>query len=212
MVLNHFLLLLVYFCLTQCGESRQTNGPKHIALKKPERIVIDIQPFKGISDEHVRHVYRELTKVYPDVHINKPVELPSHAYRSKRNRYRADSLIKFLRAVTLKGHVTIGITGKDISTTKEQIEDYGIMGLGYQPGAACIVSTFRLNKKNLQDQLFKVSVHELGHTQGLPHCEVLTCYMRDAKGKNPNDEEKEFCPKCRKHLVLKGWTFENTPQ
>lgn len=110
--------------------------------------------------------------------------------------------------MTPKGHVTIGLTTNDISTTKGQIEDYGIMGLGYQPGSSCVVSTFRLNKKNLQEQFFKVSIHELGHTAGLPHCKVLNCFMRDAEGRNHLEEETDFCTTCKSHLLSKGWTLK----
>lgn len=33
---------------------------------------------------------------------------------------------------------------EDIATKKGSVDNYGIMGLGYQPGNACIVSAFRL--------------------------------------------------------------------
>ena len=57
-------------------------------------------------------------------------------------------------------------------------------------------------------QLFKVSIHELGHTQGLPHCVVKYCFMRDAEGRNPTNDEKDFCPACKTFLKQKGWNFE----
>ncbi|MFL5753076.1 MAG: matrixin family metalloprotease [Bacteroidia bacterium] len=103
--------------------------------------------------------------------------------------------------------MTIGITSKDISTTKDQYKDWGVMGLGFCPGNSCIASTFRLGKKEIPIQLFKVAIHELGHTQGLNHCEVKTCFMRDAEGGNPTNEEKEFCPKCKLILINAGWKF-----
>jgi archaemetzincin len=117
-------------------------------------------------------------------------------------------LIRFLRAITPEGQVTVGFTNQDISDTKGDIQDYGIMGLGYQPGPSCVVSTFRLSKKNILEQYFKLTIHELGHTQGLPHCPVKTCFMRDAEGKNHADEETEFCTNCKTHLMAKGWTFK----
>ncbi len=81
------------------------------------------------------------------------------------------------------------------------------MGLGYCPGNACVVSTFRLDKDNLSNQFYKVAIHELGHTQGLPHCTAKTCLMRDAEGKNNLDNEFDFCEKCKKLLKAKGWNF-----
>ena len=139
--------------------------------------------------------------------LKKPILLPSLAFYPKRNRYRADSLIHFLDRMTLDGQITIGLTSKDISTTKGDIPDWGVMGLGFCPGKACVVSAFRLSKGQMHEQLFKVALHELGHTEGLPHCPVRTCFMRDAEGRNPINEEKEFCPKCKAMLILKGWQF-----
>ncbi len=110
--------------------------------------------------------------------------------------------------MTAPGHITIGLTSKDISTTKGKIEDYGIMGLGYTPGNACVVSTFRVSKENKQNQFFKFCIHELGHTSGLPHCPEKTCFMRDAEGGNPSNEEKDFCPKCKVHLISKDWNLK----
>jgi archaemetzincin len=79
------------------------------------------------------------------------------------------------------------------------------MGLGYRPGKSCVVSDFRLSCKNKNEQCYKLVLHELGHTAGLPHCKVKTCLMRDAKGGNPFDQEKSFCGECKSFLKSKGW-------
>ena len=100
------------------------------------------------------------------------------------------------------------MTSKDISTTKDKIKDWGIMGLGFCPGNSCIASTFRLNKSEIYTQFFKVAIHELGHTQGLQHCIVKTCFMRDAEGKNHTNEEKEFCSDCKEILINAGWDLK----
>jgi len=101
--------------------------------------------------------------------------------------------------------VVIRLTSKDISASKGNIRDFGIMGLGYRPGNACIASSFRLSKNKTDEQLFKIAVHELGHTQGLQHCPVKTCFMRSAEGKNPTDKETGFCRKCQTFLMNKNW-------
>lgn len=195
--IKKILLLISILSLVKCYQQKEGDNE----LVKANPIIINIQPFTDIPAEHVLLVQKELLKISPVVHINKAIEPPKSAYYSPRNRYRAESLIHYLRGITPKGYVTIGMTTKDISTTKGKIQDYGIMGLGYQPGASCVVSTFRLNKKNLTSQFLKLCLHELGHTQGLPHCKVKTCFMRDAEGKNYADEEKEFCPDCKSHLA-----------
>ncbi|MCE3229629.1 MAG: Zn-dependent protease [Bacteroidetes bacterium] len=194
-----FVLFLVTLAVTFSFKSKSGST---------ENTVIAIQPFSDLPSKYTVHVYKQLKKLYPNVIVLKPIDLPKQAYYSPRNRYRADSIISYLRKQAKPGQVILGLTGKDISTTKGNIKDYGIMGLGYQPGKSCVVSYFRLSKKNTLEQFFKVSIHELGHTQGLPHCPAATCFMRDAKGENHNDEEHEFCTKCKAHLESKGWSFK----
>lgn len=179
------------------------------AEKTNAHITILVQPFAGIDSSSVKWVIQELKKVYPFVQVSKPISLPSTAFNKNKTRYRADSLIAFLNKQATTNQVIIGLTAKDISTTKDAIEDWGVMGLGYCPGQACIASLYRLTKGQKNMQLFKVAIHELGHTQGLPHCPVTTCFMRDAEGKNPTNQEIEFCASCKMVLVKKGWSFGN---
>ena len=170
-----------------------------------KHVIIDIQPFAGFPVELAQKVATQIKTIYPYVNIKPQIPLPATSYYSPRNRFRADTIIAFLKKATPSEHVTIGLTNKDISTTNENIKDWGVMGLGYRPGNSCVVSSFRLNKENLSSQFYKVCIHELGHTVGLDHCPVKSCFMRDAEGGNPLDEEKEFCEKCRKVLSKKGW-------
>lgn len=193
-------ILLIFFCF--CVNKKHSTTPV-----AETTIVIDLQPFVGITAAQVDYVFAGLKKNYPFISINKPIALPTTAYYAARNRYRADSLISFLRSRTEAGHKTIGLTNKDISTTKAGVADWGVMGLGFCPGNACIASTYRFTKKEINGQLFKVAIHELGHTFGLPHCPVKYCFMRDAEGGNPTNEEKEFCTKCKFFLVSKGWVL-----
>jgi archaemetzincin len=185
------------------------SGKMAFSPDADDHFTIQIQPFDDFPASQSQYVYHAVKKLYANTVLLKPVKLPARSYYKPRNRYRADSIIGWLSDRTPGNNVTLGLTSKDISTKKDKIVDWGVMGLGFQPGNACVVSTFRLNKKNLLDQLFKVSVHELGHTQGLEHCENKTCFMRDAEGHNTTDEEHEFCRKCKKRLEDKGWVFPN---
>jgi archaemetzincin len=168
-------------------------------------LTLVVQPFNDLPDQQLQYVVKKLRAIIPGIRVTPRKALPSHAYYKPRNRYRADTLINWLRIHTGENEVTIGLTSKDISTTKGKVADFGIMGLGYRPGKSCVASSFRLTKSNKNEELFKVSIHELGHTQGLDHCPVKTCFMRDAEGSNPTGEEKEFCADCKRVLVSKGW-------
>lgn len=201
--LQFIIISIVFiFFIPSCNNSEQSKLGE---IKQLVNSGIIIQPFQGISEEQINHLNKELKKVFPKVKINPVISLPKHAFYKSRNRYRADTLINFLKTKTPSGFVTIGLTNKDISHTKGNIQDYGIMGLGYRPGSSCIISNYRLDKINLNEQLFKLAVHELGHTQGLPHCPIKTCYMRDAEGKNHKNEETSFCSKCKQYLKSHGW-------
>ncbi|MFL9484232.1 matrixin family metalloprotease [Chitinophagaceae bacterium LWZ2-11] len=167
--------------------------------------VIAIQPFGNFSPQLVQNVFRQIWLIDSNVILLKDRPLPASAFYAPRNRYRADSLISVLSKNIGNDTIIIGLTEKDISTRKGYIQDWGVMGLGYCPGNACIVSTYRLDKSNLNEQFFKVAIHELGHTQGLPHCPNKTCFMRDAEGGNKANEEADFCSSCKAFLRKKGW-------
>jgi len=166
---------------------------------------ITIQPFNDFPKARADYILEHIRNIYSNSILLPAVSLPTDAgFITSRGRYQADSLIDWLSGKAKANQVIAGITNKDISSEKNGNPDYGIMGLGLTPGNACVVSSHRL--KNLSDeQLIKVVIHEIGHTQGLPHCPVKTCFMRDAEGKNTTDDEKDFCPSCKKQLINKGW-------
>jgi archaemetzincin len=134
--------------------------------------------------------------------------LPANAYYKPRNRYRATEILRYLDK--LRGHDKfIGVTTKDISTTSGEVYDWGILGLGYQPGDACVISTFRLkspDKRLFRERFVKVGLHELGHTMGLPHCdETPDCFMADARGKLSTVDRatRVLCIGCKQKI--KKW-------
>ena len=178
---------------------------KVIDLKSEEEITILIQPFEDVKPKQLAEISENIRKIYPKIKILEPIDFPKNAFYQPRNRYRADSIIKYLRTKTPENSVTLALTNKDISVTKGKVADFGVMGLGYRPGKACVASSFRLNTKNKNEQFYKIAIHELGHTQGLKHCPDKTCFMRDAEGKNPTNEEKDFCQNCKKVLRSKHW-------
>ena len=202
-MLQYFVFLILIILIF--GSCKNKSPEK--AIDK-NNFIIDLQPFDGITAAQTQYVFNELKKSYAFVEIKKSIPIPQSAYYRARNRYRADSIINILDNQAAAWHKIIGLTNKDISTTKNNIADWGVMGLGFCPGKACIASTFRLTKSEINKQLFKVAIHEMGHTFGLPHCAIKSCFMRDAEGANPTNEEKEFCTKCKSFLNSKGWILK----
>ena len=198
-------LAKIVFCFTLFSLIFSCEKSKDNAVKNGEEITILIQPFEDVKPNQLAEISENIRKIYPKIKILEPIDFPINAFYQPRNRYRADSIIKYLRTKTPNNCVTLALTNKDISVTKGKVADFGVMGLGYRPGNACVASSFRLNPKNKNEQFYKIAIHELGHTQGLKHCPDKTCFMRDAEGKNPTNEEKDFCQNCKKVLRSKHW-------
>ena len=174
-------------------------------LVSPTKTCVVVQPFSDFTKEEALELSKQLKELGLQTEVADPIALPSFAWRQARARFRADSLIRYLSGRTPKGDVTIGLTHYDVSTTKGDKEDWGVMGLGYMPGKSCVVSTFRISGKNKKEKFAKVVVHEFGHTRGLDHCLVKDCLMRDAEGKDHLDEETGFCKECSTALAAAGY-------
>lgn len=194
----------VIFCLFFCTLGLACQ-PSHSI---PTKIgLLRLGPFEG---KYFAQAKSEIEQFYKAEVIDlgqKP--LPTLAFYSPRQRYRADKLIEWLRETRPDSvDFIIGLTAYDISHTKGNIADYGIMGLAYNPGRSGVVSTFRVGKgaKNhdqTAERYSKLVLHELGHNFGLAHCKnSKQCLMRDACGtvKTLDSEAKKVCESFRKKL------------
>lgn len=194
-------LLLYCLFLNSCSPKQETKTkPKATA----ESILI-IQPYRGVTAAAVDAVVEEVAPFFNEVRVMPHAQLPTRAWVPSRQRYRADTIIKQFTRLAAPGETYLGITTKDISTTKDGHRDWGVMGLAFRPGQAAVVSSYRMKNKKL---LYKVALHELGHSPGLPHCPEKRCFMRDAEGGDPTASLNGFCAACTKHLQKKGWRFE----
>lgn len=136
------------------------------------------------------------------VYTIQPKALPNTAYYQPRNRYRADKLLTYLTSLKTPNSNLLAFTNKDISVTKGNIYDYGVMGLGSPSTGVSVMSTYRLNGKARANKILNTALHEIGHTYKLPHCPNRKCLMRDAEGKLwPEDSLTPYmCENCKKKL------------
>ncbi len=195
-----FIILLSLLSCTNKKNDRDDKG-----FQTEHQKVVVAQPLGNFKTKETEQVVAQIKTINPNVVLRQNISFPENSFYKPRNRYRADSIIKNLKNNIGLDSVIIGFSHADISTTKNGIQDWGVMGLGYRPGKACVVSDFRLSVKNRNEQFYKLVLHELGHTAGLSHCKVKTCLMRDAEGGNPLDQEKSFCRECKSFLRSKGW-------
>ncbi len=211
-------LLALCALATGCrAPESQPDGPKRGRPRARELPTIYVQPLEStatqplgarpVRDEVLDDVVEALTDTYnAKIELLPARPLPDETYYKPRNRYRADKLLDALDDMLPEPRQRIiGITEVDISTTKGQYLDWGIFGLGRRPGHLCVVSAWRLRSKTSQDtfhaRIRKVSVHEVGHTLGLPHCPMKSCIMEDAKGRvSTVDRATGFCSECRRKL------------
>ncbi len=219
-IFNTFLLFILSFLIISACDNKPiapvSKSRFHLSsssakpVKSDKKIKVALVPFSGVDASYSTLLKSEIELFYAcDVIILPKQNLPDFAYYEPRNRYKADSLLKFLKMKLPKEYnFILGITNKDISTKDETYEDWGIFGLGFLGGPSCVVSDFRLKKSakdinHLHERLIKVVLHELGHTFGLPHCTAdNSCLMEDADGtiKSVDREEKYLCESCKKKL------------
>lgn len=204
--MNKFLLLLILSCtFLSCKEDIKSTSK-----------VIAIQPLSEFPFHLTDTIRKSIEDYY---HFNtvvyEVVEMPKTSYINiKTPRYRADSLLRFLRNIKPDSiNYIIGLTIKDISTTKYatngeikpptfKYKDWGVFGLAFCPGVSCVVSNFRIkhpNKVIYIDRIKKITLHELGHNLGLHHCDNKNCFMTDAAESISTIDQVELnlCENCK---------------
>jgi archaemetzincin len=156
-----------------------------------------------------------------------PRDLPSSAWYAPRTRYRAQLLLDYLRAQVLPGargcDAVMAFTAVDISITKGEHSDWGVLGLSYLQRQVGVVSSFRMHggigralqasRPRLVSRAVKVMLHEIGHVVGLPHrAEGPSCLMNDAGGVIATADEAigALCPSER--AAAEGLLGRSLPQ
>jgi archaemetzincin len=202
--MRYFLLSLIILFI-QCDQQK----PKSIA----------IQNFGNFPPALTDSVVHAIQKFYGfQTLVLDPVPIPENYFvQIKTPRYRADSIIRFLKECKPRQvDYIIGLTTEDISTTKRDAHhrvkqpvskyaDWGVFGLGYRPGPSCVVSTHRIFTKSKEvnmARLKKICLHEIGHNLGLPHCPDKDCFMQDANEsiKTIDGVDIHLCEKCAKKI------------
>ena len=129
---------------------------------------------------------------------------PEYAFHAERMQYHSSELLEGLRrrAGSAAWRV-LGVTESDLYIPILTF----VFGEAQVGGPCAVVSTFRLRQEFyglppddalLQERLLKESVHELGHTFDLPHCEDYRCAMASSHSVEWIDvKSASFCSDCR---------------
>ena len=175
----------------------------------PERIVA-LVPLGKVDPALVKLAVETLeARVACRVRVEPERELPKEAWYAPRKRWRAEKILDAIDREPPEGAwKVVGLTAAEISTTKGDIVDWRIGGLGEIGGRTCVVSTWINERRSktradLHKRITDLVAHEFGHTLGADHCETAGCVMRDAKGKLLESQDastSQFCEACRKKL------------
>ncbi len=205
-ILLHAILAL---CLPLGAVAASSVNSGMSAAAPSDGVVVYLQPLgDGLSAEDLDAVGQALgAELGAVVRILAPRPLPASAYYPPRGRFRAEKLLDFLEPLLpIDGDRILGVTARDISTTRGSNADWGLVGLASYTRPVGVVSKFRClrgaaGSAGARARLSKIAVHEIGHTLGLEHCEAAGCLMQDARGRVSICEQMtSFCPRCRDRM------------
>jgi archaemetzincin len=198
-----------------------TKANPEAAAPIPARgVVVYVQPLgDGLSAADIDATVQALTvELGAVVRVLASRPLPQTAYYPERDRYRAEKLLDSLESLLPPdGDRILGVTARDISTTRGTKADWGMVGLASYTHPVGVVSKFRClrggtESTQTRERLAKIAVHEVGHSLGLEHCLAAECVMQDAHGKVTICEEMDgFCPRCRALMQASGWLLPSNP-
>ena len=143
-----------------------------------------------------------------------PVELdPVPSYHVERQQYHSSEILQRMQVLARpEGWRLLGIAEVDLYIP---ILKY-VFGEAQMGGPCALVSLHRLRQEFyglerddmlLSQRLLKESVHELGHTLDLHHCQDYRCAMASAHAVEWIDlREAALCDSCESQVQLKAHT------
>jgi archaemetzincin len=195
------------------GLRRWSAGGNDGSSSSTPPLIVRLQPLgPRLADAEVARAAATLREYFgADADVLPVRPLPDIAYYPPRGRYRADRLLDVLaQQPATPGTYLLGLTAVDISWTKGDHADWGVLGLARIGGRVGVVSSYRcgaasVGRDRASERFGKVAAHELGHCLGLAHCASAGCIMRDAESRVATvDDSRLLCPQCRGRVAIPG--------
>jgi len=173
-------------------------------LKTPAPHRILIVPTGDVDPQLLAAVGREIERVFRALPEVRPLLSDlSFAFDAGREQYHSTPILQRLAEALPPGSLKVlALTDVDLFIPI-LTHVYGEAQLG---GAACIVSTHRLNSgpETLRSpdlavgRVVKEAIHELGHTFKLRHCPDAACIMHYCRSESDVDRKSNnLCRYCR---------------
>jgi archaemetzincin len=156
----------------------------------------------------IEHVTAQIGRAFAATVAVRPHRFdPELAFDSSRGQYNSTEMLAHLLAESAGSEARVlGVAGVDLFIP---ILTY-VFGEAQLAGRAAVVSIYRLDNTRyglpsdnrlLLDRLAKESIHELGHTCGLVHCDHPVCVMRSSTYVEDIDlKSAQFCSACRQRI------------
>ena len=136
---------------------------------------------------------------------------PTYLFDKARKQWISDSLLDWLLESINPDSTTKVLAICDFDAYSDELNFvFGQAHLGGRVAAIYLPrlkDEFYVRKSDKNNNLFekrviKESVHELGHTFGLRHCQISKCVMHFSNSLQDTDfKDDEFCDRCNKILV-----------
>jgi len=168
--------------------------------------LLPVGPADGAVLERLRRGLQETLRVSCEL---LPGTLdPKPFLHAQRQQYHSTQILAALSAYLHDGcWRLLGVTSLDLYMPILTF----VFGEAQLTGQCCVVSSRRLvqefyglpkDPELFATRLLKESVHELGHTLGLTHCQDYGCVMAASHSVEWIDiKGSDFCPSCREHAV-----------
>jgi len=177
-------------------------------LDHPRKDKIALLPLGPLSQEHLTLLREEFTRSFgKQVDFLRTMEVPDQAHNPTRKQYHSSTILKIV-------HRTLG--GRYLRILALTRVDLFVPQLNFVFGEAdvlngnAIISLARLrpefyglkpNLDLLRERVVKESIHEIGHTYNMTHCENPECVMFFSNNIRETDAKtKVFCKECQKML------------
>jgi archaemetzincin len=167
--------------------------------------MLDLLPIGNFDERLLREVAPALADAFrvPCQIVEARLD-PQFAFHRERQQYHSSELLQAMQESAANGAWRVlGITGVDLYIPILTF----VFGEAQMGGPCAIVSFHRLMQEFyglpadpavLIDRLIKESVHEVGHTLDLTHCDDYACAMAPSHAVEWIDlKEAMLCPNCQ---------------